>query len=126
MKTSYWLAVGIGGFVGSVLRFVLGGWFTRLIGAGAAWGTLLVNVIGCLVIGLVAGVLVTRDASTEARLFVMVGLLGGFTTYSSFALDTLVFLQEGLVARSVVYVVLQVVVGLLAAWLGFSLARTLA
>ena len=89
------LLVGCGGFVGAVLRFLLSSWTHRISGVEQfPVGTLAVNVTGCLAIGLIAGLAETRDfLHPEARLVIVVGLLGGFTTYSAFAYDTLALAQ---------------------------------
>jgi len=82
--------VGVGSFVGGVLRYGLSTWVHRVLdNPWFPYGTLAVNVLGCLVIGFLAGLAETRTAFTsEARLFLFVGILGGFTTFSSFALET--------------------------------------
>lgn len=119
------LLVGAGGFLGSVLRFTIGGWAQRLAPAGQfPLGTLAVNVIGCLLIGLLAGIAEYRQALDPAqRAFLMIGLLGGFTTFSAFALETLALAQDGEVMKAAANVVLQVVIGLFAAMAGYVLAR---
>lgn len=121
---SAWLWVGLGGFVGSVARYAVG---TSMVGAGAGrfpYATLLVNVAGCLAIGLLAG-LFERHAPRldEWRPLVFTGLLGGFTTFSAFGLETIALVRRGDVAAAAAYVLASVVVGLLAVALGLRLAR---
>ena len=119
------LWVGFGGFVGSSLRYALSGWVHRLPGTSTfPYGTLAVNVVGCLLLGFLGGWAEHRQAlAPSTRLFVMIGVLGGFTTFSTFAYETLAFAHGADVARAFANVALQVVLGLGAAWLGFSIAR---
>ncbi len=119
------LWVGLGGFVGSSLRFVVSGWVHRLPGTSAfPYGTLVVNVVGCLLLGFLGGWAEHRQVLAPAtRLFLMIGVLGGFTTFSTFAYETLAFAHGADVARALANIGLQVVLGLAAAWFGFSVAR---
>jgi len=119
------LLVGSGGFVGSVLRWVVGGWVHRMMPAATLpWGTVTVNVAGCFVIGLLGGLAEFRSLiGPNARLFVMIGLLGGFTTFSTFGYEGLGLLRDQQHAGAALYVLVHLVLGFGAAWLGFSLAR---
>jgi CrcB protein len=114
--------VALGGAFGSVARYLLSGWVLHhTIDWRFPLGTFLVNVLGCLVIGILAGLAVKDDFfSSEARLFLFTGIIGGFTTFSAFGLETFYLLRrtEFLVAGS--YVLLSIAVGLFALWLGFS------
>ena len=85
------LLVGFGGFVGAVLRYGISGWVQRWTGSvNFPYGTLAVNLLGCLVIGLLAGLAEDRGLFTpEARLFLFIGVLGAFTTFSTFGIETL-------------------------------------
>ena len=119
------ILVAAGGAIGSVARFKLGQWVT---GLGLGWefpiGTFLVNVFGCAVIGALAGLSEQTNAfPPDARAFVFVGLLGGFTTFSAFGLETVELIRRGawLVAAS--YVLLSVAIGLGALWLSLSNAE---
>ncbi len=86
----------------------------------------MVNVIGCLAIGFVAGLLELREILTPSqRLFLLVGVLGGFTTFSAFAYETLNLMQASDIARAIANVAAQVILGLLAAWLGYLTAQSL-
>lgn len=90
------LAVALGGAIGSVLRYATTLGMTRLAGAGFPFGTLLVNVAGCLLAGLIFGIAESRAALTPiVRLLLLTGFLGGYTTFSTFAVETLTLLQEG-------------------------------
>jgi len=82
-----------------------------------------VNIIGSLLIGVVYGLVEKGNLSPEARLFLATGILGGFTTFSAFTLDALNLLQEGLWLESVSYILLSVVLGVVAAFLGIALIK---
>ena len=117
--------VGTGGFIGSVLRYLLSGWVFRFL--DKPWfpaGTLAVNVLGCLVIGFLGGIAEQRRIfAPELRLFVFIGILGGFTTFSAFADETASLVQNGHGAAALLNIALQVMVALFAVWLGGLLAR---
>src|ERR1700736_1324233 len=110
------LLVAVFGGLGSVLRYLVSGWCQRLTSGSFPVGTLAVNVIGCLAIGIlgayVFGPFLVRE---EYRIAVMVGLLGGFTTFSSFSWETLILLNGGQFALALLNVVLSNVLGLAAA-----------
>lgn len=118
------LLVALGGAIGSVTRFKMSGW---VLHHAANWrfpiGTLVVNVIGCLVAGLLAGMAVKQDVfSPEARVFLFTGLLGGFTTFSAFGLETLLLLKRGEAVLALTNVAVSITAGLLVAWLGYEMA----
>ena len=115
------LLVGAGGFSGSALRFIVSSWTQRsAFIAGFPLGTLVVNVVGCLFIGILGGLAEQRQwLEPGLRLFLVVGILGGFTTFSAFAFETLTLLQQADVGRAVLNVLLQVLLGCAAALLGF-------
>jgi CrcB protein len=117
--------VGAGGFVGSVLRFwVSGAVYDLAATPRLPWGTLAVNVAGCFVIGLLGGLADSRGLLTaSARLFLLIGLLGGFTTFSTFGYETLALLREQALARAFLNVGLQLTLGLTAAWVGLAASR---
>ena len=119
--------VGLGGFAGSSLRYVISGWVHRLPGTGTfPYGTLAVNVVGCLAIGFIGGWAEHRQVLTPAaRLFVMIGVLGGFTTFSTFAYETLALAHSSELVRAFANTALQLVLGVGAAWLGFTASRVL-
>lgn len=120
------LLVGTGGFIGSALRFVLSNWAQRsALISGFPLGTLVVNLSGCLLIGVVIGLAEHRHVLEPGqRLFLAVGILGGFTTFSTFAIETVSLLQEAEVGKAVFNVLAQVTLGCAAALLGYlALAR---
>jgi CrcB protein len=107
-----------------VARYVLDGAVYRFLPATFPYGTFVVNVTGCLAFGVLAGVAEERFAvGTMARSFAMIGVLGGFTTFSSFAFETFGLMRDGQLAGAIVNAVGQVVLGVGAMWAGFTLAR---
>jgi len=121
------LLVGLGGFVGSSLRFALGGLVHRGVPASLfPWGTLTVNVLGCLAIGFLGGLMEIRQVlGPSQRLFLLIGVLGGFTTFSSFAYETLGLIHAQEMARALANTGANLFLGLLAAWAGYLGALTL-
>jgi CrcB protein len=117
--------VGAGGFLGSVLRYwVSGAVYTLAAAPRFPWGTLVVNVVGCFAIGLLGGLADSRGILTaSARLFLLIGLLGGFTTFSTFGYETLALLREQAVARAFLNAGLQLTLGLAGAWAGLATSR---
>ena len=118
-----YLMVALGGALGSVLRFWLGGLIGQKAGA-MFWGTLAVNITGCFVIGL-ASSFEKGGPSDFTSHFVMVGILGGFTTFSAFSLQTLELFQAGSTGLAVLNVALSLVLCLLGVWLGHTLGARL-
>ena len=116
--------IGSGGFLGSVARYLVSGWVQRLSGSAEfPYGTLAVNVLGCLVIGALSWLADLRGLfPPEARLFVFVGLLGGFTTFSTFGNESMALLRDGENLRGFVYVSAHLILGLGAVWAGRALA----
>ncbi len=121
----HYLLVGLGGFFGAAGRYGLSGFAQRLAGSPAfPVGTLVVNVLGCLAIGVIAGVTEHRGPlSAEARVLMLAGVLGGFTTFSAFGFETIELMREGHGGRAVLNVALQVAVGLGAVWGGWAAGR---
>jgi CrcB protein len=121
-----YLWVGIGGALGSVARFWLTAVMVSLTGPRFPWGTLLINVLGSFVIGLVAGLTLIPERVAwhpDARIFLMTGVCGGFTTFSAFSLQTLELVKAGEVWDAGFYAVASVVLCLIFTWAGFVLAR---
>jgi len=118
------LAVAAGGAVGSVIRFVALGWIGRLLGAGFPFGTLLVNASGCFVMGVAAeSATLFWSPSPELRAFVFVGVLGGYTTFSSFALDVGTLSGRGETSPAMTYVLASVILTLAGFYMGMRLVR---
>jgi CrcB protein len=121
-----WIAVAIGGAMGSVARFWLAGAMTALTGPRFPWGTLLINVLGSFAIGLVAGITLTPERvgmHPDIRIFLMTGVCGGFTTFSAFSLQTLELMQAGDLGPAFGYAIGSVVVCVAATYCGWLLGR---
>jgi fluoride exporter len=121
-----YLLVALGGALGATARFIVAGLVHRVASPFFPWGTFAINVTGCFVFGLVAGIADARGAIGPAtRAFVLVGILGGYTTFSSFAFETFELLRAGQVPAAIGNTVGQVVLGLAAFWVGWVLTRTM-
>jgi fluoride exporter len=118
------LLIGAGGFIGSILRYVVGGAVQMLSQSIAfPFGTLAVNILGCFGIGFLSELVDTRVfISTDTRAFLIVGILGGFTTFSAFGNETMNLIRDGEAALAMMNVGTQVLLGLGAVWLGYTLA----
>ena len=117
------LFVFIGGGVGSVLRYGLSPLIGRSVSTAFPVPTLLVNILGCLLIGLFYAFSERWNMSSEIRLLLTVGLCGGFTTFSTFSNEALSLLKSGLYVWFICYILLSVVLGLLAAFAGYRLGH---
>jgi len=117
------IAIGLGGACGSILRYLVAGWTQQLFRITTfPVGTLTVNVIGCLIIGILAGLSDNVGVfGPTARAFLLIGLLGGFTTFSTFAYETTALTRDAQFFSAFLNVALQVITGLFAAWLGYKL-----
>ncbi len=121
------LAVAAGGAAGSVARYLTVMAVGRLIGVEFPWGTPLVNVLGSFVMGMLFELLTLGwTPSEEVRLFAMVGVLGGFTTFSSFSLDVGVLVQRGDLVPAATYIMGSVMLSLIGLYAGMRLVRALA
>lgn len=121
-----WFAVAAGGALGSLARFWMTGAVTALTGPRFPWATLLINIVGSFVIGWVAGATITPERMgmhPDLRIFLMVGVCGGFTTFSAFSLQMLELLQTGYVVPALLYAAGSVLLCLLLVWGGWSLGR---
>ena len=119
------LLVGAGGFLGALLRYGIAGLIHRPIPlATFPYGTLAVNLIGCLLIGLIAGLVESRSLfGPETRMFLLVGVLGGFTTYSTFGYETFALARAGEYLVAAANVGGHVILGLGSVWLGYIVVR---
>lgn len=118
--------IACGGAVGALLRFGLSNGVAAVLGRAFPYGTLLVNVLGSLGIGMLYVILTERVVyAAEWRAFLVVGLLGAFTTFSAFSIQTLNLLELGLLGRAMANVILNVGLCLAACWLGLTLMRQL-
>lgn len=121
-----YLVVFVGGGIGAALRHGVNVATARLFGSSFPYGTLTVNVIGCLMMGLLAGYFAFKgDVSQHWRLFLTTGILGGFTTFSAFSLDVAVLYERGEIGLAATYVLASAVVSLIAVFAGLALMRNL-
>jgi CrcB protein len=119
-----WLLVFMGGGLGALLRYEVGGWVQARAGTGFPWGTLAVNAIGCFVIGWLATWIDERSGGTDAwRLFAIPGVLGGFTTFSTFGLETWRLVEAGRLAAAAANASGSVALCFAAVALGTAIAR---
>ena len=116
------LLVGLGGFAGAVARYLLGGWVLHhTLSAKFPWSTFAVNVLGCLVIGVLSGLAERMEWFTPpVRLLLLTGLLGGFTTFSAFGLETVHLLRRGEPTIALAYALGSVLICTLAVWIGLK------
>jgi len=126
MTATRYLLVAAGGALGSVARYWVGGWAPRLFGQAFPYGTFIVNLVGSFLIAVIMTVaLNTAIISPNARLFLTVGIMGGFTTYSSFNYETLVLLQQRLWGTGLLNLGVTLAACLIAGTAGLALGRLL-
>jgi fluoride exporter len=118
------LLVGLGGGLGSIARYLWQQWWTDHYPRSFPWGTFSVNLVGCLIIGVIAGLSIrSAEISSNWKLFLMTGICGGFTTFSAYSLESITLLRENKTGIFVLYVGGSVLFGLLGTYLGFKLGR---
>lgn len=118
------IVVALGGGIGAVTRYVVSLWAAERFGAGFPYGTLIVNVVGCFIIGSFMYIATERIiVDPYWRLLVTTGFLGGLTTFSSFGYETIKLLESGSLDLALYNVMLNVILGVLATWCGISLGK---
>ena len=119
------LAIAVGGGTGALLRHVVNHVVQTRFGAGFPIGIFLINVVGCFAIGMIAGLIASAriHVGEVGRAFIVVGVLGGFTTFSSFGLDTFTLVRGGQIGAAAFNAVGQLVIGLGSVWVGYALAH---
>jgi fluoride exporter len=123
---SKYLWVGIGGFAGAIARYALGVWIYNRMGTRFPYGTFVINMTGCFLIGAILTVLDSRIGVPPAwRLAIPIGFIGAYTTFSTFEYETLRSVQSGQASIGLLNVALSVVVGYFAVWLGVMAGRAL-
>ena len=117
--------VGLGGFLGSIGRYLLAGAVYQIFpNLNFPTGTAVVNILGCFLIGCIAGLDEGRNLLVpEMRIFLLIGLLGGFTTFSTFGFETIALLRDGAFVTALANVLLQVIVGISGVWIGLNVTR---
>ena len=120
------LTVALGGALGAVSRFCIGNIVSKCLGSALPYGTFLINIVGCFFMGLLMTVIAERQLLPSAwRLFLCVGFLGGFTTFSSFGYETFSLINNGKLLEALGYAGCSVVLGLLAAVIGVYIGRAI-
>ncbi|MGI6092136.1 MAG: fluoride efflux transporter CrcB [Veillonellaceae bacterium] len=118
------LLVALGGGIGAVTRYLASDWADQRFGSEFPYGTLIVNLAGCFVIGLFMQLVTDRIiVNPYWRLLITVGFLGGLTTFSSFSYETITLINEGALLYAAYNILISVAAGLLATWLGIAIAR---
>lgn len=118
------ILVAVGGAIGSTARYLVSTWAATRYGAEFPYGTLIVNIVGCFIIGVFMTLATERlSISPYWRLFITVGFVGGMTTFSSFSYETIHLLQEADMLRAFYNIGLNILVGFSATWLGIGVAR---
>lgn len=126
MTPSFILAVAVGGAIGSIARYLVGIAAGKLLGFDLPWGTLIINVTGSFLIGLFVGLFATRwDLSQAARVFLTVGICGGYTTFSTFALDAWYLIERGQVAATAAYAIASVILSIGALIVALQIVRAM-
>lgn len=121
----YVLLVGFGGFIGSILRYALTRFVQQRFLSEFPVGTISVNIIGCVVIGIVFALADRNFLSGDSRLFLATGICGGFTTFSAFSIETMTLIRESEWLYASLYVISSVILGLLATFGGYIAGKNL-
>lgn len=121
-----WLLLSLGGVIGTIARYLMGAWVPIVAGAGFPYGTLTINLTACLLLGILDSLSVLRGTlSPEARLFLMTGFCGAYSTFSTWILETSNLISDGQMARASANLFISAAAGLalfrLGAWLGASI-----
>ncbi len=117
------LYIALGGGLGAIARYVLGGWVQAATGATFPWGTLLINISGSLLLGFLYVLLEGSPVAREWRAFAGIGFCGGYTTFSTFSYETARLLQDGQASRACVYVLASALLSIAGALVGFRVAN---
>ncbi|GAB4254981.1 MAG: fluoride efflux transporter CrcB [Saprospiraceae bacterium] len=117
------LIVGAGSFVGGMLRYGISKWVQVKLLTTYPFGTFTVNIVGCLIIGLLMGMSERYNISSEWRLLLVTGFCGGFTTFSAFSIETMALLRDAQYLPAFLYIAGSVIIGVLAAFAGYSIHR---
>ena len=122
-KTS--LLIGFGGFLGTITRYLLSVLINKYSFTSFPLGTLMINLLGCLMIGLISGYFSERlNDQSQVYFFLTIGCLGGFTTFSAVALESQIFIQNGEILKLLMYLTFQIVIGVGLCLLGYHLMKS--
>jgi CrcB protein len=119
------LLVGIGGGVGSVLRYLISRYVEMQALTSFPLGTFIVNIVGCFIIGVIYGLAIRNMASPEMRILLAAGFCGGFTTFSTFSYETLSLIRDGQPGFALLYIAGSVLAGLIALWIALLIVKAL-
>lgn len=118
------LIVGLGGGIGSVFRYLTSVWTQKLVQSAFPWATFIVNVLGCLIIGILVGFFTKQQVeNSDLKLLFVTGFCGGFTTFSAFALENMKLFQTGNSLLALLYIALSVILGVFAVWTGMMITK---
>jgi len=118
------LIIGLGGFIGAVMRYSISGWVHRIVGSGLPYGTLAVNILGSFILGFFLLLAEERFTISPAwRNFIAVGMMGALTTFSTFSFETFMLFQDNLYGQVLLNIGLNVILTIAAVWAGMTLAR---
>ena len=118
------LIIGLGGFIGTILRFLLSSSIEKSFAISIPIGTILVNLIGCFLIGLLSGYFTQKlGDQTQLFFFLTIGVLGGFTTFSAIAMDSQVFIENGEYLKMLTYISVQAILGIALCLIGYNLIK---
>ena len=118
------LIIGLGGFIGTTLRFLLSSSIEKSFATSFPIGTILVNLIGCFLIGLLSGYFTQKlGDQTQLFFFLTIGVLGGFTTFSAIAMDSQVFIENGEYLKMLTYISVQAILGIALCLIGYNIIK---
>ncbi len=118
-----YLIVGVGGFVGAIARYMIGTYIGSRFGIRFPYGTFVINISGCFLVGFIVTLLARTTASQYWRYLIPIGFIGAYTTFSTFEYETLRAVQDGQITAGLLNVVFSVVVGFAAVWVGAAIGR---
>ena len=118
-----YLMIGLGGILGANTRYLVAGWVAERFGLAFPWGTFLINISGSFILGFFLAYMLRYPTYQYPRLFFAVGFLGAYTTFSTFSLESLQLIQNGRLLIAFSYVVSSATLGLIGAWIGFTLGQ---
>ncbi len=118
-----YLIIGVGGFVGAIARYMVGTYIGSRFGIRFPYGTFVINISGCFLVGFIVTLLARTTASQYWRYLIPIGFIGAYTTFSTFEYETLRAVQDGQITAGLLNVVFSVVVGFAAVWVGAAIGR---